>query len=134
MRREGLNLGGEQSGHIVLLDHTTTGDGLITTLQVLRVMVEMQKPLSELGAAFTQVPQVLEAVQVRTKPPLETVPGIVAAVKSVRGALEGKGRVLVRYSGTEKKCRVMVEGDDLTEIQGYVDELVSVITREIGHE
>ncbi|MGM0575725.1 MAG: phosphoglucosamine mutase [Myxococcota bacterium] len=111
MRDGGFTLGGEQSGHLVLLDHTTTGDGLLTALQVLAIMRETSRPLSELAARMQRVPQIQRSVLVREKPPLDSIPGVSEAIRDGRDKLGDSGRVLVRYSGTERKCRVMVEGD-----------------------
>ena len=134
MREGGFNLGGEQSGHVVLLDHTTTGDGLIAALQVMRVMVEEGYPLSRLAATMQRVPQVLKGVMVRAKPPLETLPKVTKLMGRIARELEGTGRILVRYSGTEKKCRVMLEGDDMERIEGFASEVAEAIAQEIGDE
>ncbi len=132
MRREGLNLGGEQSGHIVFLDHTTTGDGLLTSLQVLARMLRSQRRLSELAAGFERVPQVLHAVAVRDKPPLDEIGALQDTLRRVEGELAGKGRVLVRYSGTEPIARVMVEGEDAERIERAAQEICGVLREAIG--
>jgi phosphoglucosamine mutase len=106
------NVGGEQSGHMIFLDHSTTGDGLITALAILEIMVRTGRPLSELAAILTRVPQHMINVAVRSKPELTSVPQIAAAVRVVEEALRDRGRVLLRYSGTEPLARVMVEGED----------------------
>ncbi len=111
MRTGGYNLGGEQSGHIVLLDHNATGDGLVSALQVIATMCREGKPLSELRKVITHFPQVLLNVPVANKIPFEQVPALTEAVAKVEEELDGKGRVLLRYSGTESKLRVMVEGE-----------------------
>ena len=132
MRREGINLGGEQSGHIVFLDHTTTGDGLLTSLQVLARMLRSQRRLSELAAGFERVPQVLHAVAVRDKPPLDEIGALQDTLRRVEGELAGKGRVLVRYSGTEPIARVMVEGEDAERIERAAQEICGVLREAIG--
>ena len=117
MRADGLNLGGEQSGHVILHDHATTGDGLVTALAVLGAMVEEGAKLSELAACMTRYPQVLQNVAVGSKPPLETLDAVQAAISAVERELGRDGRVLVRYSGTQNLARVMVEGPE----QGFIE-------------
>jgi phosphoglucosamine mutase len=125
MRREGAMLGGEQSGHLIFMEHSTTGDGLLAALQLLRIMREKEKPLSELAGLLEPFPQVLRNVHVERKIPFEQAPGLQAEVARVEKALYGKGRVLLRYSGTEAVCRVMVEGPDTDKVELYVSELVA---------
>lgn len=117
MQAEGAVIGGEDSGHIIFLDHHTTGDGIITALQILAVMKKEGKPLSELAKIMKIFPQALINVEVRKRNNIETMPEIVRVVKDVEEKLGGEGRVLVRYSGTQNVCRVMVEGPttELTE-------------------
>jgi len=121
MRARGYNLGGEQSGHVLFLDYNRTGDGLITALQVLAIMLRTGRPLSELARCMTRFPQVLVNVNVADKRPLEDLPDFQDALRAIEADLGGRGRVLVRYSGTEKKARVMVEGED----EGRVNEIAS---------
>ncbi len=118
MQGRGAVVGGEDCGHIFFLDHHTTGDGLITALQLLRVMCEEAKPLSELGA-MERFPQTLINVTVRSKPDLESIPEIVAAIQLAEERLGDRGRVLVRYSGTQPMCRVMVEGPSNEDAEKY---------------
>ncbi|MBT7461735.1 MAG: phosphoglucosamine mutase, partial [Waddliaceae bacterium] len=132
MKKHGANLGGEQSGHIIFMDYNTTGDGIASALQVLRIMVETGKKLSELASIYTPYPQVLINVAVTKKPPIEEMPDIGDAIASAEKELKDTGRVLVRYSGTEKICRVMVEGEDETMITRIAEELKGVITKLIG--
>ena len=132
MREQGLNLGGEQSGHVVMLDHNTTGDGLLTALQVLAILRRSGKRLSELVADYEPVPQVLVNVAVATKRPVEELPAFQQELARVEAELEGRGRVLVRYSGTEPKARVMVEGDDEQRVRTYADELAEALQRSLG--
>ena len=112
MREGGFNLGGEQSGHLIFLDHTTTGDGVVAALNLVSVMVREQRPLSSIAGVFQASPQELVNIKVGRKVPLEQLPAVQAVIEEVTGALGNDGRVLVRYSGTEMKCRVMVEGPD----------------------
>lgn len=112
MREGGFNFGGEQSGHLVFLDHATTGDGLVAALQVLNLMLDSQRPLSELARVFEPFPQVLQSRFVQAKPPIEALSSVQRAIRDAEEKLRGSGRVLVRYSGTEYKVRVMVEGED----------------------
>jgi len=128
MRERGLVLGGEQSGHIVFLDHATTGDGIVAALRVLAVMAQERKPLSELAArAMTRYPQVLLNFAVARKRPLEEMPSVQKMIAKVEGALGSEGRVLVRYSGTEAKARVMIEGQDEAGIKAYADEIAETL-------
>ncbi len=128
MRERGLVLGGEQSGHIVFLDHATTGDGIVAALRVLAVMAQERKPLSELAArAMTRYPQVLLNFAVARKRPFEEMPSVQKMIAKVEGALGAEGRVLVRYSGTEAKARVMIEGQDEAGIKAYADEIAETL-------
>jgi phosphoglucosamine mutase len=132
MREGGFNLGGEQSGHIVFLDHNTSGDGLITALQVLAIMRRKQRTLSELTTDFVRYPQVLVNIRVADKKPIEELSGFSQLVEKVESALDGRGRVLVRYSGTEPKARIMVEGDDEKLIGEYAHDLAEALRRALG--
>ena len=127
MRREGLTLGGEQSGHIVFLEHNTTCDGMLTALQVLALMRRTGRPLSEHGAVMEALPQVQRSVRVREKPPLEDLPGVAALVGRIERDLKGEGRIVVRYSGTEPLARVMLEGEDAGRIEELAEEVCSTI-------
>ena len=127
MRAGGYNLGGEQSGHLLFLDHNTTGDGLITALQTLAIMRRTGLPLSELVRDIERFPQVLVNLRVAEKRPLESLPTVQVAVAKVEKALDGRGRVLIRYSGTEPKVRVMVEGPDEARIRTYAEEIASAL-------
>jgi len=117
MQRLGAVIGGEESGHMIFLDHHTTGDGIITALQLIAAMIRKGKPLSELAGMMEIFPQKLINVPVKSKPDISTVPQVLAAIKQAEAELGDRGRVLVRYSGTQNACRVMVEGptDALTE-------------------
>jgi phosphoglucosamine mutase len=132
MRNGGYNVGGEQSGHIVMLDHNTTGDGLITALQVLAIAKRRGKRLSELWSDFERFPQVLVNVKVTEKKPIDALPELAAAVRRIESALGERGRVLIRYSGTESKARVMVEGEDEARVREYAEELATRLQRSVG--
>ncbi|MFB3117550.1 MAG: phosphoglucosamine mutase [Myxococcota bacterium] len=132
MREGGFNLGGEQSGHVVFLDHNTSGDGLITALQVFAIMRRKQRTLSELTTDFVRYPQVLVNIQVAEKKPFESLSGFSQLIEKVESALGGRGRVLVRYSGTEPKARIMVEGDDEKLIGEYAHDLAEALRRALG--
>ena len=132
MREGGYNLGGEQSGHVIFLDHTTTGDGLMTALQVLAIMAQEGVPLSLLAAGFNRYPQAMVNVGVSQKRPLEELPALQDAIDEVEAKLDGKGRVLIRYSGTELKARVMVEGRVGAEVHQYAAELAAVLKRSLA--
>ena|SRR5690606_23090703 len=128
MRQDGYNLGGEQSGHFITLDTSTTGDGLMAALQVLAALKEAAKPASETLNLFTPAPQILKNVRYDGVNPLET-----AAVKdyleAISAQMAGKGRILVRKSGTESLIRVMAEGDNADEVQRVVDDICEQLTR-----
>ena len=126
MRDQGYNLGGEQSGHIILGDYSTTGDGLIAALQVLAVLVERDKPASEICRLFDPLPQLLKNVRFSSGSPLENE-GVIRAVKSAEEKLGSSGRLLVRPSGTEPLIRVMAEGDDETLIDTVVNDVIGEI-------
>lgn len=132
MLADGYNFGGEQSGHFIFLDHNTTGDGLISALQILSLMKRTGKPLSELAKAMTAVPQILLNVKVKHKPDLNQIPDIQQAIKTAEATLNGSGRVLVRYSGTEALLRIMVEGERDSTIREVADHLASIVRARIG--
>ena len=132
MVRIGANLGGEQSGHIVFADLATTGDGVLTGLIVGDLVARRGVALSTLAASMTRLPQVLVNVPVRRKPPLESIEGLAAREKALQGRLDGAGRILLRYSGTELLARVMVEGQEQDEIEKIAHELAGIIRGAIG--
>jgi len=132
MVKSETNLGGEPSGHIIFLEHNTTGDGLVSALQVLRIMIETGSKLSELAGAFKKYPQILLNVPVRSKPPVEDIEGLSGAIKEVERALGASGRVLVRYSGTEQIFRVMVEGSKRAVVCSHAERLANIVKKQIG--
>lgn len=127
MLAEGYNFGGEQSGHFIFLDHNTTGDGLISALQMISLMKRTGKPLSELARAMCAVPQILLNIKVKQKPKLESVPDIDRAIRESERRLNGSGRVLVRYSGTEPLLRIMVEGEQDSVIKEVAEDLARLV-------
>lgn len=131
MRAKGALLGGEQSGHLIFREYSTTGDGLLAALQLLRILVEKDKPLSELSGLLVPFPQVLKNVHVERKIPFEDVPIVQKSVQKVEKALAGKGRVLLRYSGTEPVARIMVEGEDRDKVEMYTAELAEILEKNL---
>lgn len=134
MRKGGFNLGGEQSGHIILLDYSTTGDGMLSALHLVNVMKETGKPLSELAAEMQKFPQVLKNVKVVNKNEAMTNPMILEKIKRVEEEMGSDGRVLVRPSGTEPLVRVMVEAPTLEDCNRFADEVVEVVKEVMGLE
>lgn len=132
MLEGGYNLGGEQSGHVIFLDHNTTGDGLISALQVLAIMKQTGKPLSELAACMKTYPQTLVNVKVKERRDLMSIPEIAQRMAEVEKKLGGRGRLLVRYSGTEPKVRVMIEGEDEKGIKMLAEDLAGIIKEMLG--
>jgi len=132
MLQGGYNLGGEQSGHIIFLDHTTTGDGLITFLSLLAIMLERGLPLFELKRVMHKFPQVLINVPLQERRDLATVPSVATVIQGITKALGEKGRVLVRYSGTEPLVRIMVEGEDEGHVCRYAEEIAEVVREQLA--
>lgn len=130
----GAKLGGEQSGHIIFPDISLAGDGIITAIELLKAANDAQEPLSHLRARLRRFPQVLLNVRVRRKPPLESLPELMAEMERVERELQGRGRLLVRYSGTENLARVMIEGEDQAKIETSARQLCSAIEAAIGVE
>jgi phosphoglucosamine mutase len=132
MIKHNLNVGGEQSGHMIFRDFSTTGDGIVCALQILRIMKTTGKPLSELKRCLTKYPQAQRNLRVKQKPPLEELSAVTKLVREAEQELEGKGRVLLRYSGTEPKIRLLIEGRELAQIDRQADEIASAIQSAIG--
>ncbi|MBV9009508.1 MAG: phosphoglucosamine mutase [Verrucomicrobia bacterium] len=127
-----LNVGGEQSGHMIFRDFTTTGDGIISALQLLRIMKETGQPLSQLKRCLTKYPQAQRNLRVQRKPPLEQLPAVLKLVSETEQELNGKGRVLLRYSGTEPKIRVLIEGREPEQIGRQADRIAEELRKTIG--
>ena len=134
MRRNGYRFGGEQSGHLVFLDHNTTGDGMLSALQVLSILQLSDKPLSELASVMTALPQVLVNVRVRERRNITELPEVEKLIAEVENRLGDAGRVLIRYSGTEPLMRIMLEGRDQDEITGMANEIAQLVKGLIGEE
>ena len=132
MLRDGHNVGGEQSGHMIFRDHASTGDGIVSALQILRVMIETGKPLSELRKVLKKYPQAQRNLRVKDKPPLDTLPAIQKLLTAAEADLQGKGRVLLRYSGTEPKIRLLIEGRDQSAIDLHAVRIAEALQAEIG--
>lgn len=132
MQAKGSALGGEDSGHIIFLQHHTTGDGILTALQVLSAMKKEGKPLSELAKIMNVFPQSLINVDTKSRPEISTVSEIVTVIKSVEQQLADRGRVLVRYSGTQNMCRVMVEGPTKEKTLEYCKQIADVVRAKLG--
>jgi len=125
-------IGGEDSGHMIFLDHHTSGDGILTAIRLMEVMQKTARPLSDLAGIMQVYPQVLLNVKVRERVDIESVPEIVAAIQKVEGQLGDRGRVLVRYSGTQPLCRVMVEGPDANDTNRFCRDIADVIQQHLG--
>jgi phosphoglucosamine mutase len=132
MQRSGINLGGEPSGHIIFSDLSLAGDGLITMIEVLRLLAETGKGVDVLLGGLRQFPQVIRNVRVRQKPPLESLPLVCRALAACRADFEDRGRVILRYSGTEPLARIMVEGDDPERVNHHAHEIAGAIESELG--
>jgi len=132
MKKDDAVLGGEASGHMIFLDHHTTGDGILSALQLLAARCESGRPLSELAKIMTFMPQEMINITVKSKPPLETLPELQEAVRRAEGELAGAGRILIRYSGTQAMCRVMVEGPTPELTRRLTEELAAVVRRRLG--
>ena len=132
MQKSGANLGGEQSGHLLFLDHASTGDGILSALALLSVVAETGEPLASLAGCMRKFPQVLRNVPVASRPPLEALAGLPDRVRELEREMDGAGRILIRYSGTEPLARVMIEGPDGERIRAMAEELAGLIQAAIG--
>lgn len=134
MRKRGCNFGGEKSGHIVFIDHTTTGDGTLAALQVLAIMRRKEKNLSDLAKIIDPFPQLLINIKVKERKPFDNIPKLSQLLTSSERALKGRGRINLRYSGTEPLVRVMVEGENEVLIKEIAEEIAGVIKQDIGEQ
>ena len=133
MLKGGYNLGGEQSGHLIFREHSTTGDGLVAALQILHIMKAKNQPLSKLRRCWTQYPQVVSNVKVRQKPPFEQLNGVTELLAQAEAALSPEGgRALLRYSGTEPKARLLLEGSDRAVLERWSTQICDAIRKQIG--
>lgn len=133
MKEKDINLGGEQSGHIIFLDYTTTGDGLLASMQVLAIMKRLNKSLSELVNNIVLFPQVLKNIEINDKKPLDEIPGLSQMIDGYENELGKKGRINIRYSGTEQLARIMVEGEDKENIDSIADDISVFLQQQIGN-
>ena len=132
MLAQDLNIGGEQSGHMIFRDYSTTGDGIVSALQILRIMAETGRPLSELKRCLKKYPQAQRNMIVREKPAIETMPDVVKLIRETEAELGDAGRVLLRYSGTEPKIRLLIEGRDGDQINKQADRIADLVLGKIG--
>ena len=133
MLRHGFNFGGEQSGHIIFRDYSTTGDGLVAALQILRIMKAKQTPLSKLALCWTRFPQLVTNIVVREKRPFEELDGLPKLVAEAEAELKGQGgRVFLRYSGTEPKARLLLEGRDAPTLEKWSKKISEAIKQQVG--
>ena len=132
MRKHGYNLGGEQSGHMIFLDHNTTGDGMVSALQVLGIMQRSGRKLSELASVMTSLPQILLNVRVDRRAELTSLPAVQKAIAKAESDLGDSGRVLIRYSGTEPLLRIMLEGADEKQILALANDIASEVEKNLG--
>ena len=131
MRRDGFNLGGEKSGHLIFMDYATTGDGIISALQVLRLMQDKNVPVSELADCMEEYPQQLVSIRVTDKKPIDEVLSLTQAIQACQAELGDKGRIVVRYSGTEPKIRFLVEAQDGALVDKWIAELTQIAEKEL---
>jgi phosphoglucosamine mutase len=134
MLHGGYNLGGEQSGHIIFLDHCSTGDGTLSALQLLAIIQRTGKTLHELAQVMEDYPQTLINVKVREKKDFKDIPPVFNVIRAAEKKLGNRGRILIRYSGTEPKLRVMCEGEDHSEVEAIAQEIADVIETHLGLE
>jgi phosphoglucosamine mutase len=131
--KKGLNFGGEQSGHLIFRDYSTTGDGLVASLQILRIMRETNQPLSKLTQCWSRFPQLVTNVKVREKTPFEKLDGVLTLISAAEAELKSSGgRVLLRYSGTEPKVRLLLEGRDEADLKNWSQKICGAIQKQIG--
>ena len=133
MLADDLNVGGEQSGHLIFRDYSTTGDGLVAALQILRIMKAKSQPLSKLAKCWTRFPQLVTNVKVREKKPFTQLDGVNQLVAEAEKELSAQGgRLLLRYSGTEPKARLLVEGRDAAMLKAWSEKICGAIQKQIG--
>lgn len=132
MRQHGAMLGGEQSGHLIFREYSNTGDGLLAALQILRIIRQNERPLSELAGLLQLFPQRLINVTVKQKQPIENIPVLLKTIQRIEASFSGRGRVLLRYSGTEPLCRVMVEGENDAKVNAYAEELADIVAKSLA--
>jgi phosphoglucosamine mutase len=129
MREKGYNIGGEQSGHIIFMDYVTTGDGIITALHVLKLMLNKQKPISVLADCMKEFPQLLTNIDVKEKIPVDEIPSLKEVIDDCNYALGTNGRVIVRYSGTENKIRILVESSKKKDVETWSAKIAEAVKK-----
>jgi len=132
MRKHGYNLGGEASGHMIFMDYTTTGDGIISSLRLLRLLKIKGMKASEINDVMQKYPQITVNVDVKEKRPFHDMPSVATKIAAAQSQLQGRGRTLVRYSGTQSVCRIMVEGKDAREVREFAEAIAEAIRAEVG--
>jgi phosphoglucosamine mutase len=132
MRKSGATVGGEKSGHVILMDYATTGDGIITALQVMRLMKQRKATLAELAGCMDEYPQTLVSFKVKEKKPIAGLPGLVRVMGKCEEDLGGTGRMIVRYSGTENKIRLLVEAKEQAKVDQWIAALTAAVHKELG--
>jgi phosphoglucosamine mutase len=132
MRKNGFNLGGEQSGHLIFHEYATTGDGILSALQVLRILREEGVSLAQFADCMEEYPQTLVSLKVKEKKPLETAKRLSEVIRACEADLTGRGRVIVRYSGTESKIRLLVEACEQKLVDGWIGKLKEAVAEDLG--
>ena len=132
MRKVGSNVGGEKSGHVILMDYATTGDGIITALQVLRLLKQKQATLAELSQCIKEYPQKLVSLKVKNRKPIESLPTLTRVMDQARSDLGKQGRIIIRYSGTEDKIRVLVEARQARAVDHWMKSLTLAVRKDLG--
>jgi phosphoglucosamine mutase len=131
MRITGANVGGEKSGHVILMDYATTGDGIITALQILRLMRRQGATLAQLAECMQEYPQQLVSIKVKQRKPIEAIPDLVEAMEACTSDLGVDGRLIVRYSGTEPKLRILIEARQADQVSRWIEVLSAVVRKEL---
>jgi len=132
MRKTGANVGGEKSGHVILMDHATTGDGIITALQILTMLKQKNTTLAELSDCMKEYPQKLVSLKVKARKPIESLPTLSRVIKQAREDLGNQGRLIVRYSGTENKIRLLVEARVPKAVDAWIKALTLAVHKDLG--
>jgi phosphoglucosamine mutase len=131
MRAENFNLGGEQSGHIIFMDYATTGDGIISALHLLKLMTSSGKTLSKLASFMKEFPQKITSLPVKGKIPVAEIPLLEKEIKNCESSLGANGRIIVRYSGTEKKIRILIEADEQQKVVFWTNKISTIVKKEL---
>jgi phosphoglucosamine mutase len=132
MHKIGANVGGEKSGHVILMDYATTGDGIITAMQIIRLMKDRQATLAELADCMVEYPQKLVSLKVKVKKPLDSLPNLMLTMGLCKKDLGDEGRMIVRYSGTEDKIRLLVEARKARQVSTWIDKLSRAVRKDLG--